>query len=153
MRVFCAVPLLALAACPAPDAIDIGPEPSIELLHPPPGEALVRAADGSMDFLVVVDIDGFDFNVDEKGNPPVVGQGHYHVWIESDHVGSPEELSHTLLHSTEEPLPNLATASEVHIRVSLQNNDHSDYNDPDNDGVDLEFWQSIVAYDIVDEGT
>ncbi|TNE85407.1 MAG: hypothetical protein EP330_25310 [Deltaproteobacteria bacterium] len=142
--------LVLLVGCPAPDEVSFELEPTIELLYPPPDEPLIRQADGTVEFLVVVDIDNFNFDKEATGDPPLEGQGHYHVWIENDQVASPASLSETITHLPGST-PSLDGVSEVHIRVSLQNNDHSDYNDPDNDGVDLEHWESIVAYDIVDE--
>ncbi|WP_273485946.1 hypothetical protein, partial [Lentibacter algarum] len=140
-----------LAACPAPEPVDLGQltEPSIELLYPPLGEQLIRKADGSIDFLVVVDIDDMVFDKDLAGTAPAFGTGHYHVWLENTHIGSPEDLSFDVVHLAGDD-PSLQSASEVHVRVSLQHNDHSDY-DSNEDGSELTAWEAIIAYDIVDE--
>ncbi|MCO4743616.1 MAG: hypothetical protein KC912_02430 [Proteobacteria bacterium] len=147
---FVALPLLA--ACPAPDAVDLGSaiEPSIELLYPPADEPLIRQADGTIDFLVVVDIDGMDFDHDLAGTEPIDGVGHYHISLENEHIGSPEALSHQVTHAPGDS-PNLDSANEVHLRVSLQQNNHSDYDSPVGGGAEFAAWEAIIAYDIVDE--
>lgn len=140
-----------LAACPPPDEVDLGLglQPSIELLYPPPTEPLVRQIDGTIEFLVVVDIDGMIFDKSLAGTEPTEGTGHYHLWIESAQIASPDAFSHDVAHLSTDT-PNLASADEVHVRVSLQHNDHSDY-DVDADGTAIEAWEAIVAYDIIDE--
>ncbi|TNE92357.1 MAG: hypothetical protein EP330_01515 [Deltaproteobacteria bacterium] len=146
------LPLMALAtvACQPPDAVlPEGPAPFIELVHPPQGTPLERQPNGDVDFLAVVWIDGMEFAPELEGEDKTEDQGHWHISLENEYLAAPDELSYAVHHRAYAP-PDLTEANSVHVRVSLQHNDHADYNDPDGDGIDAPDWEHIVEFDIVD---
>jgi hypothetical protein len=120
-----AVALVATATgCAPPDPIELqdGGEPTISILYPSPTTSeLPVDADGNLHALVVVDINNFEYVPPGTTDQVVEGQGHWHIFLDPlDFYAAPTDLFY------DTPIPGLEVGQSYRLRVTLQNNDHSD---------------------------
>ncbi len=93
------------------------PVSSIRIIKPLSYDAVGTSLD------MTVDIDGFTLAPDSVEGGNVDGEGHYHIWVDGNYYGDGIAKQTTI--------ENL-TPGDYEIKVSLQNNDHTDLNPPVN---------------------
>lgn len=105
------VALLILAACNRDDVGASGSQPTIAILSPTNGEALVGST-----VMIKVAVENFILDPGAIGQMKVNGRGHWHIYLNGDWVAASGDEQYLL-----EGVPSGAH----HIEVTLAQNDHS----------------------------
>ena len=116
--------LFALAACAAPQPVTEGQLPSLDLIYPDPAttESLPVDASGTLETLIVFDVQNFELVAPENNLDIVDGQGHVHAFLNDEYI----PVSQRFLNVVSSDLGQVFEDGDiVQIRIDLRNNQHA----------------------------